>query len=151
MSELWQLFCYAAYVFGQFLFLLKRAWSAKRNRTNAIQTVGDYFSESSVPILIRFVLEGVLYYALLHYHLALVWLLSLWGWHLPAAFDITQFVHPTLTLFAGYAIDSMVDGFSASTKVPAWLRNWIKENVPQNSFLQSGTQMLLKPEPNQGA
>jgi hypothetical protein len=130
-SLLWQGACYLTYVFGQFLFLLKRAWSSKRNQATAVVTVGDYFRESSVPIFIRVCLEGVLYFGLLHYHVALAYLFNLWGWNLPKGFDISQFVNPILTLPAGYAVDSMVDAFAVSNKVPGWLRTWIAENVPQ--------------------
>jgi hypothetical protein len=128
---IWQGLCYLAYVFGQFLFLLKRAWSAKRNQATAIVTVGDYFRESAIPIFIRVCLEGALYFGLLHYHVALAYLVNLWGWNLPKGFDISQFVNPILTLPAGYAIDSMVDAFAVSNKIPSRLRAWIAENVPQ--------------------
>jgi hypothetical protein len=130
-SLLWQGACYLTYVFGQFLFLLKRAWSSKRNQATAVVTVGDYFRESSVPIFIRVCLEGVLYYVMLHYHLALEWLVSMWGWNLPKGFDLTQFVNPALTFFAGYAVDSLVDALSVSNKIPSSFRGWIAENVPQ--------------------
>jgi len=128
---LWQGACYLAYIFGQFLFLLKRAWSAQRNQSTAVVTIGDYFRESAVPIFIRLILEAILYFALLHYHIALAYLVSLWGWNLPKGFDISQFVNPILTLPAGYAIDSIVDALAVSNKIPNWARTWIAENVPQ--------------------
>ena len=144
-SLLWQLACYLTFVFGQFLFLLKRAWSAKRNQTTAITSVGDYFRESSVPIIVRVFLEGGLYYLLLHYHVLLAWMVKFWGWSLPEGFNLQEYVNPVMTFFAGYVVDSAVDAVSVSSKIPQWLRDWIKENVPQNNFV--GGVQEAKPQP----
>lgn len=141
---IWGVACYAAFVFGQFLFLLKRAYSAKQNNTTVVTSIPQYFKLNAAPAFIRLCLEGVLYFILMHYKFALSWLVGMWGWHLPAGFVASEYANPALTLLAGYAVDSLVDWLTFSEKVPSGLRGWLKENVPQNMWAQA-------PKPTQGA
>lgn len=143
---IWGLVCYLAFVFGQFLFLLKRAYSAKQNKTTVVNSIPEYFMLNAAPMFIRGCLEGGIYYLLLHYKFALSWLVGVWGWHLPAGFVAGEYANPVLTGLAGYAVDSMVDWVTFSEKVPSGLRGWLKENVPQNVYYRAPA-----PTPLQGA
>jgi hypothetical protein len=132
--------CYLSFVFGQFLFLLKRANSAKLNSTSDISTTTDFFRESLIPIIVRGSLELAAFVLLQRYPAIVGWIINLWGWHLPVgvANALNQPIFFIFWLFAGYAADSMLDAASISSKVPELIRNWIKENVPTNKFYRAG-------------
>jgi hypothetical protein len=118
---------YAAFVGGQMLFLLKRASSAIRNPGTNITTRGKFFSLNGTTILIRAAFEFPFFYGYRHYGLATLagWM----GWVPPSWLQVPS--SPMVAFFLGYAADSLLDWLSMSTKIPAFLRSWISENVPK--------------------
>lgn len=138
----WALICYAAFIFGQFLFLLKRANSAKQNQSTVVTSTWQFFKLSAIPIFVRGVLEFFAFILLRHYPGAIGWVIGWWGWNLPAgaAGALNQPIFFVFWLFAGYVADSMLDRLSVSKKVPASVQAWIRENVPRNQFYDNGAQ-----------
>jgi hypothetical protein len=118
---------YAAFLFGQYLFLLKRAGSAIRSPNTNITTRRQYFYLNWDVALIRGVIEGLIFWACQHYGISS--LIGLWGWSLPAWLVLPQNFIVYLPL--GYTADSILDWISMSPKLPAFLRSWLSENVPK--------------------
>lgn len=140
IAHVFTILSYASFVFGQFLFLLKRANSAKQNQTSPITTAWEFFRMSAIPIFVRGCLELAGFIVLIKYPSIIGYIIGLWGWHLPegVAGALNRPIFFIFWLFAGYAADSMLDAASISSKVPGVLRNWIKENVPVNQYYRAG-------------
>jgi hypothetical protein len=118
---------YAAFLAGQWLFLLKRAGSAVRNPATNITRRRDFFWMNWDTVLIRTAMEFPFFYGYRHYGLAN---LTAWmGWTPPTWFTVPD--NPLIAFFLGYAADSLLDWISMSQKLPDFLRSWISENVPK--------------------
>lgn len=128
---------YIAFIFGQFLFLLKRAGSAVRNEGTTILTRRQYFKHNLDIITVRAALESIFfYYPFRHYSIAQ--LIKI----LPFGIDITNTDNPWLSFLLtipssavsaiglGYVADSLLDGLSQWKRLPDFVQRWIKENVP---------------------
>jgi len=124
---------YFCFLFGQFLFGLKRSASAIRNPANPIKTRWAFFYVNWDVLSVRAAIEGLtIYYPWRHIPLS-----TLLGWFqiaLPAW--IQTLVNegdaggPIAAVALGYIADSALDGLSMWSKLPAWLSHWIKENIP---------------------
>jgi hypothetical protein len=118
---------YAAFLLGQFLFLLKRAGSAMRNPSTNITRRRDYFKANWDTYLIRTAIEIPIFYGYRHY--GFVHLVSWTGWTPPSWFSVPD--NPLISMLVGYSVDSLLDWLAMSQKLPSWLRDWIAENVPK--------------------
>lgn len=118
--------CYLAFVLGQLLFVLKRAASAIRNPNNTIKTRRDYLYANWDMLTIRILLEGVVFIAC--WHIGVAKILALFtSWQSPITFPAIPPFYFTL----GFFVDSAVDWYAVSSIGPAFLREFVKENIPQ--------------------
>lgn len=117
---------YGAFVAGQLLFMLKRAGSAVRNPVSVYSSKWQFFKQNLDTLLIRTVIEFPFFYGWRHYSVAQI--LAVWGVAMPTGWAIPN--NPLASFFLGYAADSLLDWVSMSTKLPAWFRQWLSENVP---------------------
>lgn len=124
---------YLCFIFGQFLFVLKRSASAIRNPNNVIKTRRQFFFVNWDVLSVRAAIEALMiYYPWRHIPLStmLAWV------HIPvpdwAQTLLTSGVmgDPITAVAIGYVADSVLDALSMSTKIPGWLSRWIKENIP---------------------
>jgi len=124
---------YLCFVAGQYLFVLKRSASAIRNPNNTIRTRKQFFYVNWTPLLVRALVEAVLfYYPWRHIPLPTIvaWFhVALPGWA-QTLIAGGMAGDPIAAGALGYVADSLLDGLSVSTKVPGWLSRWIKENIP---------------------
>lgn len=112
---------YFAFLGGQLLFILKRAASAIRSKTNPIASRGAFIKANWDVLSIRLLLELPVYYIFRHYSANTI--LGLFTtWQIP--FQVPQGAMSSFML--GFIADSLLDWFGASTKAPAWL----KETIP---------------------
>ncbi len=118
---------YAAFLVGQFLFLLKRSGSAIRNPNSKFSRRRDYFHKNWDTAMIRAALEFPIFYGWRHYSLASV--VALIGWTPPAWFTPPD--NPVTALFLGYAADSILDWIAQSEKLPKAFRKMLAESVPK--------------------
>lgn len=130
---------YVAFLVGQLLFLLNRASSAIRSKSNPIKSRSAYISANWDILLTRIALEaGVFIYAR---HIGVSGLIAIFTtWKMPVQIPQSGFSFGCM----GYAVDSLVDWYAVSNKCPVWLQKWIKENIPsvvtyQSHTTQSGT------------
>jgi hypothetical protein len=129
-----ELLCYVAFVLGQLLFVLKRAGSAIRSKTNPIKSRREYIYSNWDVLLIRLMLEGVVFIAC--WHIGFTKILSMFTtWQSPISFPPL----PPFYLFFGFFIDSGLDWYGQSNIGPAFLRQFIKENVPDVQVYASKT------------
>lgn len=113
---------YLAFLGGQLFFMLKRAASAIRSKTNPIASRAAFFYANWDVLCIRCALEFPVYMAYRHYtqangilHLFTTWSIPDW---LPQV--------PWVIFLLGYVVDSKADQYLMSPKAPEWL----KETVP---------------------
>lgn len=127
---------YIAFLAGQGLFLLKRADSAIRNPTTTILRRRDFLYHNWVTILVRAAIELVaVFYPWQHFSTSQI--LAFFGWSAWAG--LTAGFSSVATAFVlGFAADSILDWISISQKTPEFLRNWIRENVPQIPTIKNG-------------
>ncbi len=126
------LFFYVFFLLGQFVFALSRASKAIRSKENPVKTRREFFYHNWDVLLIRAGIEFVLFF-LPWRHYSTATLLSYFG------LSSDNFVVNLLTIASespsgagalGFAADSLFDWLSLSEKIPGFLRNWIKENIP---------------------
>jgi hypothetical protein len=110
-----------AFLAGQFLFILKRASSAIRNKTNPIASRRAFIYANWDVLLIRVAIEAPFFYIYRHYDVNTI-LSFFTQWKAPFAFPQGSF--PSAML--GYIADSLLDWFGASKFAP----DWLKENIP---------------------
>ena len=128
---------YLAFLAGQLLFVLKRAASAIRSKTNPTATRRAFIYANWDVLLIRVAIELPVYYIWRH-DLVNGILAMFTSWQLPAAFHFPQ--GAMVFFILGFIADSMLDWFGVSAKAPEWL----KENIPNiqvfaSHTVQSGT------------
>jgi hypothetical protein len=114
---------YLAFLGGQLLFVLKRAASAIRSKTNPIASRRAFLYANWDVLLIRCVIELPIYFAFRHYDSNLL-LKIFTSWQVPSWLHVPDGPIPIFTL--GFVADSMLDWFGASAKAPSWL----KETIP---------------------
>jgi hypothetical protein len=119
---------YAVFLIGQWLFVLKRAGSAIRNPKSTITTRRQYVYHNWDTILIRGAIEAAaIFYPLAHFSIAQI--AGFFALTVPAALGgslsgVVGF------FFAGFGSDSFLDWLVVSGKLPSFIANFIKENVP---------------------
>jgi hypothetical protein len=130
LHEKGDLVYWAFFFLGQCLYVLKRAASAIRSKTNPIKSRSAFVGANWDILLIRFVLEIIVpFYPARHFNVA-----TLAGW---INFTLPSWISPQAHLgilgflALGFAADAILDWVSQSEKLPVWIRNFIKEQVPQ--------------------
>lgn len=126
------LLLYLVFVIGQWTFILKRAGSAIRNTNSIVTSRREFVYHNWDTILIRALIEAaVVFYPLRYFTIGqIVGFLSLGNWT-PSSIALNTVLGNPIAFFAiGYGSDSILDWISLSQKLPAFLRNWLKENVP---------------------
>jgi hypothetical protein len=125
---------YLAFLIGQLLFLLKRASSAIRSKSNPIKSRRAFFAQNWDILSIRVALEAAIF--VLVRHVGLSDLIAMFtNWKMPIQLPQSGFGFGCM----GYAVDSVVDWFAVSSKCPALLQRWIKENIPDVQVYESHT------------
>jgi hypothetical protein len=120
-----QAWCYVGYVLGQLLFVLKRAASAIRSKTNPIRTRRAYIYANWDVLTIRLMLEGVVF--VLCWQVGFTKILALFtSWQSPIKFPAS----PVFYFAFGFFIDAALDWYGQSSVGPAVVREFVKENVP---------------------
>jgi hypothetical protein len=125
---------YLAFLFGQCVFLLKRASSAIRSKSNPIKNRRAYWSANWDILTVRMACEAVLFVIFKHFGLTTIlsWFTT---WRLPIQVPQSAFGFACF----GYASDSILDWISVSKKCPLWIQKWIKENIPDVQVYESHT------------
>jgi hypothetical protein len=119
---------YFAFLGGQLLFILKRAASAIRSKTNPVKTRRAFIYANWDVLLIRCAIEFPIYFFFRHYDANSI--LSVFtSWRVP--FTLPQGGMMSFSL--GYIADSLLDWFGASAKAP----DWLKENIPSVQVFSS--------------
>lgn len=124
---------YVFFLFGQLMFILKRAGSAIRNPEKAISNRREYLYHNWDTILIRGAFEVFLIFLPLA-HFSIDQIAGFFGISVPAVLSgalsgVVGF------FFAGFGADSLLDWLAVSGKLPGFLESWLKENVPQLPML----------------
>lgn len=123
---------YACFVFGQFLFVCKRAGSAVMNPTAAARSTWQYFGQNWIRILVRMIFELATIFSFIR-HYTIAQLLQKFGVDVSNGWFAILSIIPTsiYSLIAlGYMADSMFDWATRNPKLPKFLRDWFAENVP---------------------
>jgi hypothetical protein len=134
---------YLAFLGGQLLFILKRAASAIRSKSNPTTSRRAFLYANWDVLVIRVAIELPIYWIWRHYPVNTI--LSVFtSFKLPQAFDFPQGAITFFTL--GFIADSLLDWFGASAKAPEWL----KENIPavtvySSHSISSGTDQTGAP------
>ena len=123
---------YLCFIFGQFLFVLKRAGSAVMNPNTAAKSVWQYIGQNWVRVLVRMIFELATVFSLFR-HYTIADLLQKFGVNTSAGWLSIFAAIPTSiwSLMAlGYMSDSLFDWITRNPKLPKILRDWFAENVP---------------------
>jgi hypothetical protein len=123
---------YACFLFGQFLFVLKRAGSAVMSPTAAARSIKEYLGENWIRVLVRLIFETAIIFNLIR-HYTIADLLQKFGIDTSNGWFAIFAAIPTsiwsLTAI-GYMSDSLFDWITRNPKLPKVLRDWFAENVP---------------------
>lgn len=133
----WDLLFWAAFIAGQFMFLLKRADLARRSPLNGVKNVGMFFVQNWVVILVRLAFESIFLFLYRHPDFPLQI-----GLHFSLPHTKQSLV---LTFFGGFFADAILDWATMQNsilgiKIPAW----VKENIPQLPQVQTFVQTLTE-------
>jgi hypothetical protein len=119
---------YLFFLIGQWMFILKRASSAIRNPEKAISNRREYVYHNWDIILIRGAFEVILIF-LPSAHVSPDAIAGWFGMTIPAALSgVVSGVGGFVGL--GFSADAILDWVAVSGKLPVFLQNWLKENVP---------------------
>ncbi len=120
---------YVCFVAGQWLFILKRAGSAIRNPNKLITTRRMFLYHNWDVLTVRAFLEiAFIFYPVRHFTFAQI--TGFFGWTPSNSLLNTVPDSPVSLFVLGYAADSLIDWLSVNPKLPAFVRNFIQENVP---------------------
>lgn len=126
-------FAYLGYLFGENMFLLKRANLVVQSETNPTSSTWAFIWRNKITILVRWFVAFFLFWIFLHFGFAQTF--KMFGWTLP--FQINAGVIPFMAL--GYCSDSLLDWIAAKPWVPAFF----KDILPPSTF-----QTVLIPKAN---
>lgn len=117
------------FVFGQLLYMLKRAYYAVSAKENPVNSYGSFFAKFWIVLLIRAAAGAVIFWTFASYPDAFTKAAQLFG----LTWNLNVPLIPPLAFFAGLGIDVLLDLATAKSK-------WIQKLIPKGPDTPDGNE-----------